>query len=107
MEQGVDRMTIESPSFGRWLVEQRTRNDPIGDLAKDAARDDGWPVDESKFESYCRYLARRGVDFEPLEILVQAFEEYAKRNGFVRSARNEIRLVLDRAEAENWNLTAI
>ena len=46
MEQAPVVNVIEkAPSFGRWLLDQRHRNDAIGELAKQASRDPQFPID--------------------------------------------------------------
>lgn len=45
----------KSGTFAHWLHKQTTRNDPVGDLARDAAQDRTFPVDTSsgpKLRSY-------------------------------------------------------
>ncbi|MFU8853026.1 YozE family protein [Micromonospora sp. SL1-18] len=42
-------------SFAAWLAGQVDHNDPVGDLARDAAEDDGWPVD-GDYRVYYDYL---------------------------------------------------
>jgi hypothetical protein len=46
-------MSAPGGGFTRFLCEQRHRDDPVGDLARDVARDDDWPT-----------WGRRLVDFE-------------------------------------------
>lgn len=44
-EEPVTNVIEKAPSFGRWLLDQQHRDDAIGELAKQAARDAGFPRD--------------------------------------------------------------
>ena len=37
-------MPVPTLSFTAWLQQQVTRNDPVGDLARDASTDATWPT---------------------------------------------------------------
>jgi transcriptional regulator with XRE-family HTH domain len=66
----------KSGTFAHWLRKQTKRNDPIGDLARDAAQDRTFPVDTSsgpKLRSYMRSC--RACD-EAIEALEEALAEW-------------------------------
>ena len=66
----------KSGTFAHWLHKQVKRNDPIGDLARDAAQDRTFPVDTSsgpKLRSYMRSC--RACD-EAIEALEAALSEW-------------------------------
>lgn len=46
-----------APSFGRWLLSQRARQDAIGELAQKAAADPHFPRDGSPDAVSCRLNA--------------------------------------------------
>jgi hypothetical protein len=47
-------------SFAAWLRNQRRRDDPVGDLARDAAADRHWPKAAKSLPRLLDYLASRG-----------------------------------------------
>ena len=49
------------PSFGRWLLSQTDRDDAVGELAQNAARDPGFPRDGTTDTVSCR-LNTLGAD---------------------------------------------
>lgn len=66
----------KSGTFAHWLHKQVKRNDPIGDVARDAAQDRTFPVDTSsgpKLRSYMRSC--RACD-EAIEALEEALTEW-------------------------------
>ena len=70
-------MTERRPNtFPNWLSLQTERQDPIGDLARDAAADHSWPRSAKTVESYERYLAQRGADPNAIIALFHAWAEY-------------------------------
>ena len=63
--------------FTWWLLRQRDRDDPIGDLARDVANDNQWPSPLIDGESpFCDYLAFRGACIEARAALRTAWAEY-------------------------------
>lgn len=62
-----------SGAFTRWLLDQADRDDPVGDLARDARSDPNFP--EGTVGQVLDYLstpARRGAR----EAFIEALEEY-------------------------------
>ena len=43
-------------SFKTWLLKQQHRDDPVGDLARDVARDKHFPRRDAKFRTLVRHL---------------------------------------------------
>lgn len=73
-----ERVPVRRRGFASWLKKQIDRDDPIGDLARDAERDDDWPPsDESKggIESYLHY--KRACS-EALEAFSDAWQEWSE-----------------------------
>jgi hypothetical protein len=48
-------------SFHRWLMGQRRRPDPIGDLARDAALDPKWPCRSRTLQGFQHHLEHMGA----------------------------------------------
>ncbi|MEH0194592.1 YozE family protein [Caulobacter sp. CCNWLY153] len=55
--------------FTDWLAAQKHRDDPVGDLARDAISDASFPWNASDTRTVSRYLARRASSaaFDALE----------------------------------------
>lgn len=66
---------MKKVSFKRWLLSQRSRNDIIGDFAKDAHGDAGLPTTPLSIK---RYLIQTGACAGALEALKEAQEEFKK-----------------------------
>ena len=52
-------------TFNEWLKKQNERDDPIGDLARDAGLDPDWPDDDTskaEFENYIEARASMWTD---------------------------------------------
>jgi uncharacterized protein YozE (UPF0346 family) len=62
--------------FHRWLDEQKHRDDPVGDLARDILSDRDFPVSECSFDVLSDYLHRRSADAGAFDALRDAFCEY-------------------------------
>lgn len=62
-------------TFTEWLSEQLGRDDPIAELAEDAAQDLRWPA-EGSLPVYRRYLHEKGVPDYVLETFQSAWDEY-------------------------------
>jgi hypothetical protein len=62
-------------TFDGWLAQQQQRDDPIGDLARDAAADPGWPRAGTESDRLL-YLADSGAPVETQLVLIQAHREY-------------------------------
>jgi hypothetical protein len=69
-------ITIPARRFTLWLSQQRERPDPIGELAREVARDPGWPVIAEQYGVYERALIRRGATDAVIDALRQAWAEY-------------------------------
>lgn len=64
--------------FHRWLESQKSRNDPIGDLAQDVLGDRRFPADATELAQVRRYLQSLGAIPEALRALNAAWKEFAK-----------------------------
>lgn len=64
--------------FHRWLESQKTRNDPIGDLAQDVLGDRRFPADATDLGQVRGYLQSLGAIPEAPRALNAAWKEFAK-----------------------------
>ncbi|MAG24105.1 hypothetical protein CMI47_00870 [Candidatus Pacearchaeota archaeon] len=65
-----------SHPFTRWLLEQEHRNDPVGDLARDAKLDKDWPSCPGSLDLFRGHLIRRGGGSEVRHALGSAWTEF-------------------------------
>ena len=63
-------------TFHGWLMHNRWRADPIGDLARDAHSDQEWPRRGSEVGAFKAYLVNRGACPSALRALRHAWTEY-------------------------------
>jgi 5-methylcytosine-specific restriction endonuclease McrA len=75
----------ETGRFYRWLKRQRKREDPIGDLARDVARDKAFPIQSEVLDSMQAHLLHNRACAEALQALEEAWTESGER------ARRELR----------------
>jgi len=66
----------EHRSFAAWLRNQRRRDDPVGDLARDAAADRHWPKAAKSLPRLLDYLAGRGACPGAVEACRRAWAEF-------------------------------
>ena len=64
-------------NFTNWLQNQQCREDSIGDLARDAAQDSGWPT-EDDLNIYIIYLESQGACDGAMDAIRMAWDEYKK-----------------------------
>ena len=65
-------------SFTQWLQRQRHRNDPIGDIARDAGQDETWPKRQRTFGAFYAYLEECGACDGALRALRAAWAEWRR-----------------------------
>lgn len=65
-------------TFSQWLAEQSARNDPTGDLARDAHSDPAWPATASDLVTITAYLARVGSCSDSRRALSDAWGEWER-----------------------------
>jgi uncharacterized protein YozE (UPF0346 family) len=75
---------LQTSPFYRWLVKQKDRSDPIGDLSNDVQRDKGFPRESSSLEKIRGYFINQFACDEAIQALEEAYEEF-KNNKTVRS----------------------
>ncbi|WP_431113173.1 YozE family protein [Variovorax paradoxus] len=63
--------------FHRWLDGQRSRNDPVGDVAGDIVRDEGFPIGASTRREVEEYL--EGYGLHVIRAVRQAWREFEGR----------------------------
>jgi uncharacterized protein YozE (UPF0346 family) len=71
-------------AFYRWLMKQTDRDDPIGDLSSDVARDRNFPSNSQSLRHLERHIALKGAYEDALTALREAFSEFLAK-GKVRS----------------------
>ena len=69
-------MTDQHCIFTTWLKAQRGRDDPVGDLARDAAADRHWPKAAKSLPRLLDYLAGRGACPGAVEACRRAWAEF-------------------------------
>jgi len=74
------RRKSRKPSFAQWLIKQADRDDELGDIAYDAARDKSLPLSPGTYKSLVQHLKNNGACDEAFIALEYAFCEYI---GFV------------------------
>jgi YozE SAM-like fold len=62
-------------TFQQWLWRQRTREDPVGDLARDAAHDRQKPSGDTT-RQWMRYLVRLNAAPGAIRACLRAWTEY-------------------------------
>lgn len=76
-----NRAAKVTPSqFHRWLMRQRDRDDPIGDLAQDAERDSAFPSHSTSHSKIREHMERHRACDESLVALDEAFREFKSRD---------------------------
>ncbi len=71
-------------AFYRWLLKQDNRDDPIGDLSRDARGDRTFPVEITSLEKLRTHLISNSACSEAIQALEEAYNEF-KSNTTVRS----------------------
>lgn len=72
--------------FYRWLKKQKDREDPIGDLAKDALEDNSFPFGTDSHKIVKCHLISKQACSEAIQALKEAFDEYdTKRKSLARA----------------------
>ena len=69
-------MTAFATSFYPWLLRQAARDDPIGDLAREAHQDPAWPKKTDALPRLDRYLRDRGSGIATRRALRRAYGEW-------------------------------
>lgn len=62
--------------FSRWLLKQKDRNDPVGDLAVDADYDNDWPHKAESFWKFLDYLRGCNACQGAIDALERAWKEF-------------------------------
>lgn len=65
-------------SFKAWLQQQLQRNDPVGDLARDAGDDKNAPSGRKSFLAWRSYLQSRWAHRDVMRTLKEAWGEFEK-----------------------------
>ena len=67
-------------TFNQWLKQQIKRDDPVGDVARDAARDTGRKPYRGCREAWHTFLGSAGACWEAHVALDEAWDEYECSN---------------------------
>ena len=70
--------------FYRWLIKQKDRQDPIGDLSNDVQKDQCFPREIGSLEQIKSYLISQYPSNQAIQALGEAYKEF-KNNKTVRS----------------------
>ncbi len=62
--------------FKAWLKAQTHRDDPVGDIARDAAADPRWPRGNAKLGTLIEHLEAHGASPAPIEALRDAYGKW-------------------------------
>lgn len=76
----LQRRAVEArkPGFTTWLRNQRNRDDPVGDLAWDAAGDSKWPTRARTRVAFHTHLENSGAENAAQDALNQAWQEFTE-----------------------------
>jgi len=78
-------------AFSDYLLGQRGRDDAVGDLARDAARDPEWPKQRGlSFNRLRNYLIANHANQSAIDALERAWNEYAGINRGDRHLAGEL-----------------
>jgi uncharacterized protein YozE (UPF0346 family) len=65
-------------TFYEWLEKQKGRKSPLGDLASDALRDEGFPKDISSLDALLSYMKGKKAPGMTLATARIAWQTYAR-----------------------------
>ena len=88
-------------SFAEWLRGQRQRDDPVGDLARDASADPGFPPGDGQVDTCADYLLAQNSAECFIDAVVRACELYELEIAKTRCVRRESAAATDDALAED------
>lgn len=71
-------------TFYEWLERQQGLKAPVGQLASDAKRDEGFPKDVSSLEALLTYLKGKNVTGVKLAAARLAWQNYVRAQGPAR-----------------------
>ena len=72
----MSKRSNKTHPFTIWLRAQEDRDDPIGDLARDAGTDEGWPKGPGTIAIFRRHLVRKGASHPARNTLGVAWTEF-------------------------------
>lgn len=67
---------IRAATFYGWLMRQRQRDDPVGDLARDAKLDSTFPRAAQTHNGVLRHLEEYGASYPAQEAFERAWKEW-------------------------------
>ena len=81
-------------AFRRWLKQQEGRNDPVGDLAGDVARDHGLIRANQSLNELYSWLRINGACQGALQSLIEAYREWQTSGNTYRQTRDRPRQLM-------------
>lgn len=87
VRESYDPNRVQRTEFTKWLRQQEQRDDPIGDLARDLARDQYYRLTNPGLNQIYNYLRARGACDEALAALVEAYREWQSYGNTYRETR--------------------
>ena len=68
-------------TFYEWLEKQKSQKSPLGNLAKDAARDEAFPKDVASLDALLAYLKTKKVSGLAIATAKIAWQSYTRGAG--------------------------
>lgn len=65
-------------TFYEWLEKQKSKKSPLGSLANDAARDQGFPKDVASLDALLAYLKEKKLSGLQIATAKLAWQSYAR-----------------------------
>ncbi|NJC44494.1 UNVERIFIED_ORG: uncharacterized protein YozE (UPF0346 family) [Xanthomonas campestris] len=90
--------------FYRWLLLQKDRDDPVGDLAADVHRDSTFPMASRSLRKIRSHLSSRGACDEALQALEEAWSEFGSKGNSRTSLSLKLRFVVFRLSDYSCNI---
>jgi uncharacterized protein YozE (UPF0346 family) len=75
----VHKIPAKKGHFYKWLIKQKKRDDPIGDLALDVKRDKSFPIATESLKELESYLFHKMAIDEAIQALNEAYKEFKQK----------------------------
>lgn len=89
--EAYDQQQVHHIPFRRWLRAQEKRDDPVGDLAQDMARDSKQQRPNPSLNELYHHLRIQGASREALRTLIEAYREWQSCGNTYRETRTKSR----------------
>lgn len=70
---------MKNQTFYSWLKRQACRDDPVGDLARDAKRDPNYPERRRTYNGWLKYLCQQGACQRTIDAFKRAWGEWTEQ----------------------------